>query len=259
MTYAAQTTTEAPAGTSRRTCEMHGEYQSRNILSKIWSSCPKCVEDARSRDEEKLLQEEDDRRRRRWISQLASSGIPRRFCDRTFDDFTASINEQSKALEFARRLGDDIASGVASGRCAVFIGRPGTGKTHLAAAVAQHAMRANRTALFTTVTRLIRRIRDTYSRGSAETESQAVQAFTEPDLLVLDEVGVQRGTGDEKLLLFDVLNERYESRLSTIVLSNLSIEEVRGYLGERVFDRMREDGGEVVPFDWKSHRGGAAS
>ena len=66
---------------------------------------------------------------------------------------------------------------------------------------------------------------------------------------------VQFGSDAEKLLLFDVLNERYERRKPTLMLSNLTAQEVAAYLGERVMDRLREDGGEVVVFDWASHRG----
>lgn len=247
----------AAGGTRQQECDRHGDYESRQVMGRVWTGCPKCIAEANARDDQRARDDDNERRRRAWSAKLSASGIPPRFCDRTFDGYVATSDGQRAALEFARRLGSDIASGSAFGRCAVFIGRPGTGKTHLAAAVATHAMRSGRSALFTTVTRLIRRIRDTYNRGSSETESQAVDVFTSPDLLVLDEVGVQRGTEDEKLLLFDVLNERYESRRSTILLSNLSVAEMRGYLGERVFDRMREDGGEVVVFDWNSHRGKA--
>ena len=42
-----------------------------------------------------------------------------------------------------------------------------------------------------------------------------------------------------------------------MICSNLELADVRAYLGERVFDRLREDGGMAVPFDWASHRGKA--
>ena len=115
--------------------------------------------------------------------------------------------------------------------------------------------RWNGTALFTTTLRAIRRIKDSWRHGGGETESTAIAALVFPDLLILDEVGIQFGTDAEKMLLFDVLNDRYEKRRPTLLLSNLTLSEVRGYLGERVFDRLREDGGEVVVFDWASHRG----
>ena len=120
-----------------------------------------------------------------------------------------------------------------------------------------HLLRQRRPVLFITVQRAIRRVRDTWSRDSAETESQAIGTLVFPDLLILDEVGVQTGSEFEKNLIFDILNERYEKRRPSLLLSNLELADVRAYLGERVFDRLREDGGMAVPFDWASHRGKA--
>lgn len=244
---------EAPTKTGH--CDQHGEYLSREVFGSFWSKCPACEQARREAEEQQRAAALAEEEAARWSRRLGASCIPPRFQDRTFDGYVTQSDGQRYALAFARELAGDIAAGTAAGRCAVFVGRPGTGKTHLAAAVATHAMRSGRSALFTTVTRLIRRIRDTYNRGSSETESQAVDVFTSPDLLVLDEVGVQRGTEDEKLLLFDVLNERYETRRSTVLLSNLAAANVRAYLGDRIFDRMREDGGKVIVFDWDSHRG----
>ena len=58
----------------------------------------------------------------------------------------------------------------------------------------------------------------------------------------------------EKQILFDVLNERYEKRKPCILLSNIAPSELSGYLGERVADRLREDGGKLIAFDWESYR-----
>ena len=140
----------------------------------------------------------------------------------------------------------------------MFVGLPGTGKTHLAAGIGLRLMkRDNRRVLFTTVMRAVRSIKETWTRGSELTESEAIEKLVAPDLLILDEVGVQFGSETEKLMLFDVLNERYERRRPTLLISNLDLDGVRAYLGERIFDRLREDGGEAVAFDWASHRGQA--
>jgi DNA replication protein DnaC len=126
----------------------------------------------------------------------------------------------------------------------------------LAAGIGLRIMGAeNRTVLFTTVMRAVRRVKDTWTKGSAETETQAIAAMTYPDLLILDEVGVQFGSEFEKNIMFDVLNERYEKRRPTILLSNLTKDELVGFLGERVYDRMKEDNGKFVAFDWESYRG----
>jgi DNA replication protein DnaC len=65
---------------------------------------------------------------------------------------------------------------------------------------------------------------------------------------------VQAGSTSEQNLLFDVINERYNNRLPTLLLSNLTQAEVVAVLGERVIDRLREDGGKVITFDWQSAR-----
>ena len=78
-------------------------------------------------------------------------------------------------------------------------------------------------------------------------------AESSPDLLILDEVGVQFGSDFEKQILFDVLNERYEKLKPSILLSNIPGDQLADYLGERVTDRLRENGGKMIGFDWDSY------
>lgn len=238
----------------QRQCETHGEYTSVNYISNVWSHCPDCTKEQNRREEERQARLERLEDRRRWESKLGGSGIPLRFQDRTLDQFVVSHPAQERALEFARKYADQFNNVVQEGRCALFVGRPGTGKTHLAAGIGLQIMKDGRSVLFTTVMRAVRRVKDSWGKGSAESESQAIYALTYPDLLILDEVGVQFGSDFERNTLFDVLNERYEKRKPTILLSNLPKDELVGFLGERVFDRMREDGGQFIPFDWDSYR-----
>ena len=237
-------------------CERHGQYVSKCHMGNRWTCCPSCNAEAAA----KALAEDKTREReavlRAWQRRIGEAGIPERFHDRSLENFVASTEAQRRALAIAISYADGFDEILATGRCALFIGKPGTGKTHLAVGIGLQIMRRdNRSALFTTVMRAIRRVKDTWRRDSAESEIEAVAALVFPDLLILDEVGVQFGSDTEKLILFDVLNERYERRKPTLLLSNLAIGEVKSYLGERIFDRLREDGGEVVVFDWQSHRG----
>ena len=84
-----------------------------------------------------------------------------------------------------------------------------------------------------------------------------VAGFIRPDLLILDEVGVQFGSETEKMILFEIINGRYEQLKPTIVISNLA-DALTDYLGERVVDRLREGGGRMLIFDWPSYRRQAA-
>lgn len=243
-------------------CEEHGEFESRNLMhgnqffAPSWSRCPSCE----SLRVEKERAEKEERERvdklRRWESKLGHSGIPERFCNRTLESFVADTAAKRRALDFSLEFAfmfDEKEE--KKGRSALFVGKPGTGKTHLAAGIGLSLMADGYSVLFYTVMRAIRRVKDTWSRDSKESESGAIAALVDPDLLILDEVGVQFGSETEKLILFDILNERYEKRRSCILLSNLSSDEISTFLGERVIDRLREDGGEVIPFNWESHRG----
>ena len=251
----------ADTQTRQAKCQMHGEYASRNAFGSHWTKCPACQAEAKAAADGKRAEREKVEAMLRWQKRLGHSCIPDRFRDKTLENYVAEIEGQRRALEFATAFADNFdADALASGRGALFVGKPGTGKTHLACGIGLRIMHLDgRLVLFTTVLRAVRRIKNTWSRESMETESEAIAALVYPDLLILDEIGVQFGSDTEKMMLFDLLNDRYERRRPTLMLSNLSVDEVRGYLGERIFDRMREDGGEVVVFDWPSHRGRVAT
>lgn len=241
--------------TKQETCPTHGAYESRNVWKHIWTKCPACEQIQAAEEARKKEEKAREEKRLRWQRTIGEAGIPKRFEDRTLDSFIAKNDGQKKALQFAREYAEDFQKVASEGRSAVFIGLPGTGKTHLAIGIGLSAMRDGYIVLFTTVMRAIRRVKDTWSRGSEESESDAIRSLIYPDLLILDEVGIQFGSETEKMILFDVLNGRYERRKPSLLISNLSLDEVRSFLGERVFDRLREDGGEVVAFTWESHRG----
>lgn len=239
-------------------CAKHGDYVSKNYLGGIWSKCPSCATIEHQQRQAEAEKREREEKRADWARKVGQAGIPDRYRDRTLLSYFAETPGQQRALEFATNYADNFDQVIATGRSALFIGKPGTGKNHLAIGIGLRIMnRDGRTVLFTTVMRAIRRVKDTWGRESRETESEAIAALTFPDLLILDEIGVQFGSETEKLILFDILNERYEKRKPTILISNEFLDVVRAYLGGRIFDRLREDGGEVVVFDWESYRGRA--
>jgi DNA replication protein DnaC len=242
-------------GKELRVCEQHGEYESRNLFRTIWSRCPRCTAAEDAAEHVANIERERQEKIQRWERTIGESGIPDRFQDRSFDNYTTETDGEKRALLFAMDYAQRFSECRRSGRSAIFCGRPGTGKTHLAAAIGLHLLRQGNAVLFQTVFRAVRRVKDTWSRGSAESESQAVAGLVFPDLLILDEVGVQFGSDAERVILFDILNERYERMKPTLLLSNLPLAGVKDFLGERIFDRMREGDGAYIPFDWESRRG----
>lgn len=244
-----------PPLTETHKCEEHGEYTATCRIAARWSPCPEC-------DALRVAKQEEDEKAKQhaaalaaWLGRIDGAGIPPRFQDRRFKNYVADTPEKAGVLEISKNYAADWPEVSKSGRCLVFLGAPGTGKTHLACAIGAHVMHKHHaTVIFRTVYQAMRSVRDTWVKGSSRAESEAIAELISPDLLILDEVGIQSGSDWEKTILFDVLNERYQKRRPTILLSNLVDEELPAYLGERVIDRLREDGGEVVAFGWESWR-----
>lgn len=248
-------TLPAERSTKSANCETHGSYISTNVFGVVWSQCPTCESERAAKEKEQ--KEEAERRNvlQEFQRKFGNSGIPDRFKDRRLSNFIASTDQQKYALDFCSEYAKNFDQVLETGRSAIFVGSPGTGKTHLACAIGIYVMGAYRcTALFTTVMRAVRRVKSSWNRSSLETETQAIEAMVFPDLLILDEVGVQFGSDAEKMILFDIINERYEKRRPTLLMSNLNQEEIVAYVGERIIDRMREDGGKVIAFNWDSYR-----
>jgi DNA replication protein DnaC len=109
----------------------------------------------------------------------------------------------------------------------LILGNSGTGKTHLATALAFAACAQGRKVRFFTVTQLVRQLLETRE----ERTSQRLFALLERcHLLVLDELGYVPFTKIGAELLFEVISRAYE-RLSLIVTTNLPFEQWTEVLG----------------------------
>lgn len=246
-------------------CREHGEYKNHLIESffgdHFWQGCTRCQFDAiHSADDAIRKPALDIRRDRALNARLLNSGIPPRFREATLENYrtTTSPGQQAVAL----RQCQDYAAGFEDhwrvGRSMMLLGAVGTGKTHLGCAVAQSVIRnLGATASYTSALDIIRDIKSTFSKDSELSESEVYAALRKPELLVVDEVGVQHGSDFERQVLFEVINDRYKNLNPTIVISNLGIQGLRKCLGDRAVDRLAEAGGPAVLFNWASARGAA--
>ena len=174
-------------------------------------------------------------------AKLESSKIPARYVGKLFADYKVdSLNEI--AVLYAK-------SALLTGKGAFLYGERGTGKTFLAAIIAQEFLRAGKTVIFVKVPRLME---DLYSaiRNKGANEGDILKELYTVDLLVLDDMGMEKSTLYTGATLCKIIDTRYDRELTTIITSNNSLEQIRydldnatdgkSYNGSRIEDRCRE-------------------
>jgi DNA replication protein DnaC len=105
---------------------------------------------------------------------------------------------------------------VAARENVVFLGPPGTGKTHLAIGLGVRACQAGHRVLFATAAQWVARLADAHTAGRLQTELHRLGRYP---LLVIDEVGYIPFEAEAANLFFQLVSARYE-RASLIVTSN---------------------------------------
>ncbi|MDA3807107.1 MAG: ATP-binding protein [Thiomicrorhabdus sp.] len=213
---------------------------------------------------------------------IEAIGIPKRYQGATLESYIATTGDMKKAKRICMAYVERFTTCLHNGTSLVFCGNVGTGKTHLAISIAHEVVEqyqniikpidfakstAARPSVFGNYQKkppiaklsnaldILRDVKSTYSRDSRESERDVIDFYVKHPLLVIDEVGVQYGSESDKIILFDILNRRYQDVKPTILISNLPMPELKEFIGERVVDRMREANGAVIDFSWESYRG----
>ncbi|WP_407704522.1 ATP-binding protein [Winslowiella arboricola] len=247
-------------------CEKHGQFTQRIRIMKVLnktletrSECPSCLK-------EKLAKLESDeaeyfsRRKASEIDRLMDALLlPERFSKSTLDNYEPVNSDAAQCLKLCKAYAAKWPDRLKQGGGLVMCGKPGTGKNHLALAIAKHVITEHQSsAMFTTALRVARMFKSTWSKNAERSEHEVITAYTDPHLLIIDEVGVQFGSDAEKMILFEIINTRYERMKPTILISNLPKDELSAFIGERVIDRMNDGGGCTLAFTWDSYRSRAA-
>lgn len=112
----------------------------------------------------------------------------------------------------------------------------GCGKTHLAAAIANHAFNAGEAAVFMVVPDLLDHLRAAFSPSSDTGYDTLFEQVRNTPLLVLDDLGAQSSTPWAQEKLYQLINHRYNLRLPTVITTNQRLDEIEPRVRSRLQD-----------------------
>lgn len=192
---------------------------------------------------EKLIEAQE---KRELQERYEKSGAPERYYRESIDTYKVSNEMQGKALQAARGFIYAIKRG--EFKSFVMIGNAGTGKTHLACSIVRALGGKYRTA-----PDIVEELRRAKSFTANETEAKIIDYYGHTPLLVIDEIGRGISATDEKYMIYQVLNARYNTRKPTVLISNHKKAEFLQYIGVAAADRLVESA-ELIEMNGESYR-----
>lgn len=168
---------------------------------------------------EKELAEEQELRKQKIESILGKSGIKKRYLSRTIDSFSVTA-ENKRSFEVATDYIKNFREYFTQGKGLYLEGPCGTGKTHLAIAIALAIINTGVPVICKTSIDILGDIKRCYERNSEVTEEEFLEAYKTVDLLIIDDLGKEQVTEWSVPVLYSILNERYEALLPTIITTN---------------------------------------
>ena len=186
----------------------------------------------------KRAAEEEERNRIKFeqrVKELRRMGFPESEMQNwTFanDDLT---NE--KITKAAQRYVENFSELRKNGKGLLLYGNTGTGKTYTACEIANALIDKGYPVLVTNFARILNTLQGTFEK------QEYLDGFNSFQLLVIDDLGIERDTAFAKEQVYNVIDSRYRSGLPMIITTNLTMEKIKNpedIENRRIYDRILE-------------------
>lgn len=241
-------------------CDRHGPYAysayavGGHVIGKV---CPTCLREGQEKAVRSIKEDEIQSKISERATRLAQAGVPPLFLSASFSNYVAVNASAKKNCAIISSYGEafDHILAMKLTKGMVLTGVSGTGKTHLACALIDLIIDSGYSAVYASTPTLLWKLRDA-SMGRYETSlSHLLGKYSSPHLLILDEYGINTTTDKDYQLLFSLIDARYQKNLPTILITNVTQENLELELDDRFLERVRGANGPVLGFEWSSFRG----
>ena len=182
--------------------------------------------------------EAEQQRKQKYLNRIFNqSNVNASLRDATVNSYQPQNEHQVKAkntaIEYVKTFSLDEPKSL------ILQGSYGTGKSHLAYAIAKAIKQQGYSVAFMHIPMLMERIKATYNRNATETTDELVQLLSSIDLLVLDDVGVEN-TEHTLNKLFSIVDNRVGK--NNIFTTNFSDKELNQNMNwQRINSRMKQN------------------
>lgn len=152
--------------------------------------------------------------------------------------FASDDGTNKTASDIAHRYVDNFAEMKKHGKGLLFYGPVGSGKTFLAASIANELINQGRPCMVTNFARITNTL-----QGMFEGKQRYLDDFNRLDLLVIDDLAAERDTSFMHEMIFNIIDARYRSGKPLILTTNLSKEEMMNQPNtdkQRIYSRIVE-------------------
>ena len=206
------------------------------VFSELTDEEKKKYDDFVKEEENKarVLAEKTADRKRIEYYQSEESGVNKKFWNSSIKDFHTENENEKNILKIVSDFIADVKNKNCN-RLLMMYGSYGTGKTLLGSSIIRECG-----GFYITSFRLCIEYESSFDFKAKRSKIEVYDFYSSIPMLVIDEFGTSDKTATEKELISNLIDQRYENNLPTVIISNLRKEQIVEMLGKRIFDRLTE-------------------